>query len=142
MGKQTQDKHHLQGLSFAPNFDFFTSPTLQLLIHLSLFPFLLILNDLNNNIKMGIFSRRQRDGSVAPAQEKPGLFSRFGGGNRTRTRTRKEPLIMNMSTRPSFGQWLKVTWLDLVTMVIMGIIGLGVSSGRVALLKLQILTLT
>jgi hypothetical protein len=30
----------------------------------------------------------------------------------------------------------------LVTMVIMGIIGLGVSSGRVALLKLQILTLT
>jgi len=37
------------------------------------------------------------------------------------------PLVMNMSTRPSFGQWLKVTWLDLVTMVIMGIIGLRLS---------------
>jgi len=33
---------------------------------------------------------------------------------------------MNMNTKPSFGQWLKVTWLDLLTMVIMGIIGLGV----------------
>jgi diacylglycerol diphosphate phosphatase/phosphatidate phosphatase len=33
---------------------------------------------------------------------------------------------MNMNTRPSFGQWLKVTWLDIVTMVILGTIGLGV----------------
>jgi hypothetical protein len=32
-----------------------------------------------------------------------------------------------MATRPSFGQWLKVTWLDIVTMVIMGVLGLGVS---------------
>lgn len=31
-----------------------------------------------------------------------------------------------MSTRPSFGQWLKHTWLDIVTMVVMGAIGLGV----------------
>ena len=28
--------------------------------------------------------------------------------------------------RPSFGQWLKVTWLDLITMVCMGVLGLGI----------------
>lgn len=33
-----------------------------------------------------------------------------------------------MATRPSFGQWLKVTWLDILTFVIMGVIGLGVRS--------------
>jgi hypothetical protein len=32
-----------------------------------------------------------------------------------------------MSKRPSFGQWLKYTWLDILTMAIMGAIGLGVS---------------
>jgi len=31
-----------------------------------------------------------------------------------------------INTRPSFGQWLKVTWLDLVTMALMGALGLGV----------------
>ncbi|TAQ91480.1 Phosphatidate phosphatase/4-nitrophenylphosphatase/Peroxidase [Chlorociboria aeruginascens] len=38
----------------------------------------------------------------------------------------RKPVVLNMSTRPPFGQWLKATWLDLVTMVIMGVIGLGV----------------
>jgi diacylglycerol diphosphate phosphatase / phosphatidate phosphatase len=33
-----------------------------------------------------------------------------------------------MSRRPTFGQWLKGTWLDIVTMACMGAIGLGVSS--------------
>ncbi|KAL6408885.1 phosphatidic acid phosphatase beta [Ilyonectria robusta] len=33
----------------------------------------------------------------------------------------------SMSTRPTFGQWLKHTWLDILTMAIMGAIGLGVS---------------
>jgi diacylglycerol diphosphate phosphatase/phosphatidate phosphatase len=62
------------------------------------------------------FSRRQADnaGSDAP--------------RRDRHHETKRSLVMNMATRPSFGQWLKVTWLDLVTMVIMGIIGLGVST--------------
>lgn len=32
----------------------------------------------------------------------------------------------SMATRPSFGQWLKYTWLDILTMAIMGAIGLGV----------------
>lgn len=33
----------------------------------------------------------------------------------------------SMATRPSFGQWLKYTWLDILTMAAMGAIGLGVS---------------
>lgn len=32
-----------------------------------------------------------------------------------------------MATRPTFGHWLKVTWLDILTMIIMGAVGLGVS---------------
>jgi len=39
-----------------------------------------------------------------------------------------------LNTRPSFGQWLKVTWPDILTMVIMGIVGLGVSSSGMLLL--------
>ena len=33
-----------------------------------------------------------------------------------------------LSKRPSVGQWLKVTWPDILTMIIMGAVGLGVSS--------------
>lgn len=36
-----------------------------------------------------------------------------------------------MHTRPTFGQWLKVTWLDILTMVAMGAIGLGVSGAQI-----------
>jgi len=32
-----------------------------------------------------------------------------------------------MSMAPSFGQWLKAVWLDILTMFILGAIGLGVS---------------
>lgn len=32
----------------------------------------------------------------------------------------------NFNRRPSFGQWLKFTWLDILTMACMGAIGLGV----------------
>ncbi|CZR57595.1 related to diacylglycerol pyrophosphate phosphatase DPP1 [Phialocephala subalpina] len=60
------------------------------------------------------FFKRRHDG--APAQTQTTPHHREKGG----------PIVMNMNTRPSFGQWLKVTWLDLITMVIMGIIGLGV----------------
>lgn len=31
-----------------------------------------------------------------------------------------------MLRRPPFGQWLKHTWLDILTMVCMGALGLGV----------------
>ncbi|KAH7308605.1 phosphatidic acid phosphatase type 2/haloperoxidase [Stachybotrys elegans] len=37
-----------------------------------------------------------------------------------------------MGKRPTFGQWLKHTWLDLITMVVMGAIGLGVYFARPA----------
>lgn len=40
---------------------------------------------------------------------------------------RRKRTPMDMSRRPPFGQWLKSTWLDIFTMVAMGIIGLGVS---------------
>lgn len=33
-----------------------------------------------------------------------------------------------MKTRPTFGQWLKFTWQDILTMAVMGAIGLGVST--------------
>jgi len=62
---------------------------------------------------MNLFKRRQHDGQ---AVEQP----------TTHRREKRGPIIMNMSTRPSFGQWLKVTWLDILTMAIMGVIGLGV----------------
>jgi hypothetical protein len=32
-----------------------------------------------------------------------------------------------LNQRPSFGQWLKKTWPDILTMIVMGILGLGVS---------------
>ncbi|GAP91396.1 putative pap2 superfamily protein [Rosellinia necatrix] len=42
------------------------------------------------------------------------------------TKSRHVRNTYSMATRPSFGQWLKVTWLDIVTFVIMGVIGLGI----------------
>ncbi|KAJ4256206.1 hypothetical protein NW762_009284 [Fusarium torreyae] len=45
------------------------------------------------------------------------------------TKTRRQRPVhdpLTMSRRPSFGQWLKCTWLDIFTMVCMGAIGLGV----------------
>lgn len=38
-----------------------------------------------------------------------------------------------MHTRPTFGQWLKFTWLDILTMVAMGAIGLGVSDAHMCI---------
>ncbi|TVY89702.1 putative lipid phosphate phosphatase 3-like protein [Lachnellula willkommii] len=61
-----------------------------------------------------------------------GLTSRFQHNNATDpapptgSPAREGPLVMNMSQRPTFGQWIRATWLDLVTMVIMGAIGLVV----------------
>ncbi|KAH8908534.1 PAP2-domain-containing protein [Coniochaeta sp. PMI_546] len=66
---------------------------------------------------MGFFSRRPRDGP-APAA------GTATNGHRRAAHERNVPY--SMSTRPSFGQWLKYTWLDIVTMAIMGAIGLGV----------------
>ncbi|KAG0381252.1 hypothetical protein BGX24_000023 [Mortierella sp. AD032] len=37
-----------------------------------------------------------------------------------------------MQARPKFGQWLKCTWLDILTMAVMGAVGLGVYMARPA----------
>ncbi|KAK3325004.1 phosphatidic acid phosphatase type 2/haloperoxidase [Apodospora peruviana] len=73
---------------------------------------------------MGLFTRHPRDGpAVAPAAH----------GTNGHARTRRghhEPYTM--TTRPTFGQWIKVTWLDILTMAAMGAIGLGVYMARPA----------
>jgi diacylglycerol diphosphate phosphatase/phosphatidate phosphatase len=69
--------------------------------------------------------------------EKRGFGGRFGGGGfgkKSKTRSGRGPFgrkgeaasPYTMSTRPTFGQWLKHTALDIVTMAILGAIGLGV----------------
>ena len=65
---------------------------------------------------MGLFSRRQHGAVIADTTTT----------TTTRHREKRGPIVMDMSRRPSFGQWVKVTWLDIATMAIMGIIGLGV----------------
>lgn len=63
---------------------------------------------------MNFFKRRQRDPAVAETST-------------THHREKRAPVAAtNMNRRPTFGQWLKVTWLDLFTMAAMGMIGLGV----------------
>ena len=37
-----------------------------------------------------------------------------------------------LNRRPKFGQWIKVSWPDILTMIIMGIIGLGVSANQLS----------
>jgi hypothetical protein len=73
-----------------------------------------------------LFSRHPRDMNTATTNgtTKPrrGLF-----GARTHE-TRESTGAMSTTSRPRFGQWLKATWLDLLTMIILGAIGLGVSS--------------
>ncbi|RKU45127.1 hypothetical protein DL546_003975 [Coniochaeta pulveracea] len=67
---------------------------------------------------MGLFSRRNEPRAAAPATT---------GTTTTNQRVERrynEPYPMK--TRPSFGQWLKFTALDILTMVVMGAIGLGV----------------
>ncbi|KAK4225079.1 pap2 superfamily protein [Podospora fimiseda] len=60
---------------------------------------------------MGLFTRRaQNANDTAPVEKHRGYHD--------------EPYTM--SSRPTFGQWLKGTWLDLLTMVVLGAIGLGV----------------
>ncbi|KAI0123199.1 phosphatidic acid phosphatase type 2/haloperoxidase [Xylariales sp. AK1849] len=84
---------------------------------------------------MGLFSKKPRQepahtGTHADTHNGHGTTaSRSGGGlggkqRERRGHVRKEPYPM--STRPKFGQWLKYTWLDILTMAIMGAIGLGV----------------
>lgn len=77
---------------------------------------------------MGFFNRRPATGTVADTttttgthtrEKKPGIFAH------------KEPRVTahggrSWNSRPTFGQWIKATALDIITMAIMGAIGLGV----------------
>ncbi|KAH8664608.1 phosphatidic acid phosphatase type 2/haloperoxidase [Xylariales sp. PMI_506] len=83
---------------------------------------------------MGLFNHKNRQepgpgpNGAAPAAATTNTTTNrrglFGGRNKQRDHVAAAPY--SMSTRPSFGQWLKYTWLDILTMAIMGAIGLGV----------------
>lgn len=90
---------------------------------------------------MGLFTRRARpvDANTATAagttpatgttttREKT---PRAGGGFMGMLRGRHNGMYPeNRNSRPTFGQWLKQTWIDIITMIILGAIGLGVSHG-------------
>ncbi|KAL9116092.1 MAG: hypothetical protein Q9227_000461 [Pyrenula ochraceoflavens] len=65
---------------------------------------------------MGIFTRRRHDDTVY-------------NGTTTGHHHQREKYSVDsgyFNRRPSFGQWLKVTWLDILTMVLMGALGLGI----------------
>lgn len=73
---------------------------------------------------MGLFSKHKAreepaQGTTAPTS-RGGMFGGRSHGNKRVAES------YSMSKRPSFGQWLKYTWLDILTMAIMGAIGLGV----------------
>jgi diacylglycerol diphosphate phosphatase/phosphatidate phosphatase len=82
---------------------------------------------------MGLFTRRARpvDANTATAagttttREKT---PRAGGGFMGMLRGRHNGTYPETrNSRPTFGQWLKQTWIDIITMIILGAIGLGVS---------------
>jgi len=68
---------------------------------------------------MGFFSRRARN-TPAPAVSP----------RRARRNRGTEPY--SMASRPTFGQWLKVTGLDILTMIVLGAVGLGVYMAKPA----------
>ncbi|KAF2733069.1 PAP2-domain-containing protein [Polyplosphaeria fusca] len=74
---------------------------------------------------MGFFNRRNvaADSNTTTAtgtHEKPGIFGRRNHGHSAGGGAHA------WNSRPTFGQWFKATWLDILTMIIMGAIGLGV----------------
>ena len=94
---------------------------------------------------MGIFSRNRATGTTAGGpgpldnngnatgtttgtatgttqRRRGGFFS----GHHEKTHPHNHASSGYFNTRPSFGQRLKATWLDIVTMVCMGLVGLGV----------------
>ena len=80
---------------------------------------------------MDFFKRRTRpaDGSTASptSREKHNRRSVMSSSERRHQNNGAHYNEGGLNKRPSFGQWLKVTWPDVLTMIVMGIIGLGVS---------------
>lgn len=78
---------------------------------------------------MGIFTRRHRDPTTATTTG-DGVAATNSHLDHHKQHQEKRPLFNidsgHFNRRPSFGQWIKMTWLDLLTMAIMGAIGLGV----------------
>ncbi|KAJ9664134.1 hypothetical protein H2198_000352 [Neophaeococcomyces mojaviensis] len=86
------------------------------------------------------FLRRGRQTRTDPVSHDPATTgatgshhtrtSRFGRHHGTTDEKTSRPLFDqnsgNFNRRPSFGQWLKFTWLDLLTMAAMGAVGLGI----------------
>ncbi|KAL6702778.1 hypothetical protein ACN47E_000962 [Coniothyrium glycines] len=77
---------------------------------------------------MGLFNKRTAPAATADTtnatavhhEKKPGMFGR------KEPRASHHSASASYNSRPRFGQWLKATWLDILTMAIMGAIGLGV----------------
>lgn len=63
-----------------------------------------------------------------PTTEKPGLKGLLSRRGRQASRERALYGHEQLNARPKFGQWLKGTIFDILTMIIMGAIGLGVSA--------------
>lgn len=78
---------------------------------------------------MGIFTRRPRDGNANEHEMQHPQHAADNSNHRGRhQKSRSAPVVVDMSRRPTFGQWLKATWLDIFTMAAMGMIGLGVGA--------------
>ena len=83
---------------------------------------------------MGLFTRN-RDSTAAPVQNAPANGATSGRGgffNREKNHSHNHHEHGYYNRRPSFGQWLKATWLDLVSMVCMGVLGLGIYEAKPA----------
>ena len=69
-----------------------------------------------------LFSRRDRSNNTNTTTHRR--------RNRSHSRSRRTPFDINSghyNRRPSFGQWLKFTWLDILTMAILGALALGLN---------------
>ncbi|KAK8244791.1 PAP2 superfamily protein [Phyllosticta capitalensis] len=77
---------------------------------------------------MGLFTRREPAADNATTSTAPSTAPVVGNGHHHRTNGKHHGPVYNeaLNKRPPFGQWLKVTWPDILTMVCMGVIGLGV----------------
>ncbi|KAH6658684.1 phosphatidic acid phosphatase type 2/haloperoxidase [Truncatella angustata] len=72
---------------------------------------------------MGLFKHKARN---EPAVNNNGAAATSTTNGTRHKRRDHVSEAYSMGKRPSFGQWLKLTWLDILTMAIMGAIGLGV----------------
>ena len=68
--------------------------------------------------KRGVDAAPPANGNSAPTTSRGGFMSRFGHSSYGHD---------SLNSRPTFGQWFKGIWLDILTMAALGAIGLGVS---------------